>query len=567
MKKTFFIFLLSMSVFIFGACGGGGGGGDGTTPTPEDVIYTLSATTSGNGTVTYTEAGDDGGYRKGETVELTATPDSGWRFDHWEGSISSTKKTVSVKVSGNLAVTAVFIQQFTLTTSYTGNGGVAVNPSLSIYDKDQEVMITASPASGWSFDHWSGSVTSTDNPLMVTMDSDKTIAAVFIKPSTVGIEEIKDVLHAVYSGIGVGINRKYDSSTGLYYTYTADDSKIYGIAFDDLRWLSDVMAMNSIVTLMNSIDYDNLLLDPIFWRLMNVVSGNSRSFDLIVNGMIVTLDFIPDGKISTNPDNPSPITVKMTVNIPASGYTMQNLSGAEITYKGENSSDLVFMGTGKAYYDSSSNLFGLCFESFTTTAGSNLSATYENHNVQYKTWTITASATGNVGKKLNYFIGPLMLYEYSEFQAPDYDHRFYKLNGTFSIDGEDYFYDMLYGQLDGRYRATVFDAKTKYIGMKGSIRIPGLDGNLVNISSPKADLFEEIFNGKGIDSVTLGNVTGAIEVSILPDDGIWKTGSLSMIPAGSSDSWIASFSSDGSVEIDPGNYKVDSWQTALEFIN
>ncbi len=255
MKKTFFVSLLSMSVFLFIACGGGGGGGGGdTTPTPEDVIYKLSVTTSGSGTVTYTEAGDDGGYKKGETVELTATPDSGWRFDHWEGSISSTKKTVSVKVSGDLAVKAVFIQQVSLITSYTGNGIVTANPSLSIYDKDQEVTITATPASGWSFDHWSGSVTSTDNPLNVTMDSDKTIAAVFIKPSTVGIEEMKDVLHAVYSGIGYGQYKAYDSEKGTYYINTEDDSKLYGIAFDDLRWLSDVLAMNSIVTLMNSID-------------------------------------------------------------------------------------------------------------------------------------------------------------------------------------------------------------------------------------------------------------------------------------------------------------------------
>ncbi|HEY9160728.1 MAG TPA: hypothetical protein VIS94_06555 [Desulfomonilia bacterium] len=567
MKKTFFIFLLAMSIFVFGACGGGGGGGgDSTTPEPEDVVYTLSVATSGNGTVTYTEAGDDGGYKKGETLVLTATPDSGWRFDHWEGSISSTQKTVSIKVSGNLSVTAVFIQQFTLTTSYTGNGSVTVNPLLSIYDTGQEVIITATPASGWSFDHWSGSVTSTGNPLRITMDSDKTITAVFIKPSTLGLEEMKDVLHAAYSGIGYGQYKKYDSNTGTYYTYTEDDSKLYGIAFEDLRWLSDVISMNSIITLMNSINYSNPL-DPVLWKMLYVIAGNQRSFALMVNGLSVKLDLVPNGKISTNPDNPSSITVKMTVGIPASGYAIQNLNGEHITYKGNNSSDLIFTGTGKAYYDSGSNLFGLYFESFTTTASSNLSAIYEKHSVQYKTWTVTASATGNEGKKLNYFIGPLMLYEYSEFQAPNYDHRFYKLNGTFSIDGEDYFYDMLYGQLDGRYKPTVYDANAKYISMKGSIRIPGLGGNLISISSPKSDLFEAIFNGKGIDTVTLGDINGAIKIRIVPDTGVWETGSLSMIQAGYSSGWDAVFSSDGSVEIDPGDNIITSWQKVLEFIN
>lgn len=551
MKKTFFIFLLSMSVFLFIACGGGGGGGggDGTTPTPEDVIYTLSVTTSGNGTVTYTEAGDDGGYKKGEPLVLTATPDTGWRFDHWEGGISSTKKTVSINVSGNLSVTAVFIQQFTLTTSYSGNGSITANPSLSIYDKDQAVTITANPASGWSFDHWSGSVTSTDNPLNVTMDDNKTIAAVFIKPSTLGIEEMKDVLHAAYSGIGYGKDKD-----------SADDSKLYGMAFDDLRWLTDTVSMYSIITVMNT--------SGSYAKLLAIGLGYTQSFkDLAVEGMNVTLEIDPDGVMSSNPGNPKGITIKMTVDIPDTGYTLTNLGGEDVTYKGKDSSDLIFEGKGKAYLDIAGQVLGFYFESYKITVANTLSASYEAHEVQYKTWTITASATGNEGKKLNYFIGPLMLYEYSEFKAPDYDHRFYKLNGTFSIDGEDYFYDMLYGLFDGRYKPKVFDANAKYIGMQGSIRIPGLDGNLINISSPKSELYEDIFNGKSIDTVTLGDITGAIKVKIVPDTGVWETGSLSMIPAGSSDSWIASFSSDGSVEIDPGNYIVNSWQTALEFIN
>jgi hypothetical protein len=550
MKKTFFVFLLSMSVFLFIACGGGGGGGsDNPTPTPEDVIYKLSVTTSGNGTVTYTEAGDDGGYKKGETVDLTATPGDGWRFDHWEGSVSSTKKTVSVKVSGDLAVTAVFIQQVSLTTSYTGNGNVRANPSLSIYDKDQEVTITATPASGWSFDHWSGSVTSTDNPLNVTMDSDKTIAAVFIKPSTLGIEEMKDVLHAAYSGIGYGKDKE-----------KTDDSRLYGIVFDDLRWLTDVISMYSFISAMNQ--------PNAYSKLLAIGLGSSQSFkDMTVEGMNVTLDIDPDGMMSTDPNKPKGIVIKMTVDIPGAGYTPPIIEGKEITYKGQNSSDLIFEGKGQAYLDIAGQVLGFYFDSYKITVADTLSASYDTHEVQYKTWTITASATGNEGKKLNYFIGPLMLYENSQFQAPNYDHRFYKLNGTFSIDGEDYFYDMLYAQLDGRYKPTVFDANAKYIGMQGSIRIPGLDGNLINISSPKSDMFDDIFNGKGIDTVILSDITGAVKVKIVPDAGVWETGSLSMIPAGSSDSWIASFSSDDSVEIDPGNYIVSSWQTALEFIN
>jgi hypothetical protein len=561
MIKTFRIFWLLLA-FIISACGGGGGGGggsDGSTPVPEE-LYTLSVTAIGNGTVSYTQAGADGGYKKGEVVVLTAEPSDGWRFDHWEGGVSGIQTTVSTEINSNLSVTAVFIQQFKLVMSKTGNGTVTIDPDLNEYDKDQQVTVTAVPDSGWSFDHWSGSITSTDNPLQITMDADKTITAVFIKPSPLGIEQMKQVLHAAYSGIGYGIMKKYDSNSNSYiYPYTIDDSKLYGIAFDDLRWLSDMISMNSIIKLMNTAGS--------FVKLLLVAAGSHQSFNLTVNGVDVKLDFIPDGKISNDLLNPSGITVKMTVGIPNSGYEIQNLSGKSITYKGQSSSELIFEGTGKAYFNLSSYIFGLCFESFTITAGNTLSASYENYNVQYKTWTIMVSAEGNEGKKVNYYIGPLMLYEYSEFQSPIYDHRFYKLNGTFSVEGEDYFYDMLYGQFDGRYCPTVVDANAKYIGMQGSIRIPSLDGNLVNISSPDSDLFKQIFNGKGIDSVGMSDLAEAIKITIVPDTGIWKTVSLNMVPAGYTDSWTAVFNPDGSVNIDPGGYTVNSWQTALEFIN
>ncbi len=68
----------------------------------------------------------------------------------------------------------------TYTLSVSANGSGSVSPSGSgSYASGSSVTVTATPNSGHSFSNWTGSVTSTANPLTVTMDSDKTIVANF----------------------------------------------------------------------------------------------------------------------------------------------------------------------------------------------------------------------------------------------------------------------------------------------------------------------------------------------------------------------------------------------------
>jgi len=41
------------------------------------------------------------------------------------------------------------------------------------------VTLTATPASGWAFAGWSGDITSSDNPLTITMDANISVTATF----------------------------------------------------------------------------------------------------------------------------------------------------------------------------------------------------------------------------------------------------------------------------------------------------------------------------------------------------------------------------------------------------
>lgn len=75
-------------------------------------------------------------------------------------------------------------EQYTLTISVTGRG--TTDPSgTNIYDSGTPVTITANPDKDFDFDHWEGDLEGSENPVTITMKSDKTITAVF----TGGIEQ------------------------------------------------------------------------------------------------------------------------------------------------------------------------------------------------------------------------------------------------------------------------------------------------------------------------------------------------------------------------------------------
>jgi len=61
-----------------------------------------------------------------------------------------------------------------------GQGAVSIDPNLPEYDSGTVVELTATASDGYSFNTWLGGITSNDNPIDVTMNSDKTITAEFI---------------------------------------------------------------------------------------------------------------------------------------------------------------------------------------------------------------------------------------------------------------------------------------------------------------------------------------------------------------------------------------------------
>lgn len=66
-----------------------------------------------------------------------------------------------------------------LTISVNGQGTTNPSPGTHTYDDGTQVTITASPDSGWKFDHWDGDISGTSSTIVITMDSNKNVTAYF----------------------------------------------------------------------------------------------------------------------------------------------------------------------------------------------------------------------------------------------------------------------------------------------------------------------------------------------------------------------------------------------------
>jgi hypothetical protein len=167
-------------------------------------------------------------YDAGSTVILTATPASGYRFDHWSGDASGTSTTISVTMDGNKSIVASFQEQYTLSISMSPDIGGTITPFSGTNDPGTTVTLTAAPASGYRFDHWSGDASGTLNSIDVTMDGNKSIVANFQEQYTLTISASPFVGGGVYPASGT-----YDSGTTI--TLTATPAS--GYRFD--HWSGD----------------------------------------------------------------------------------------------------------------------------------------------------------------------------------------------------------------------------------------------------------------------------------------------------------------------------------------
>lgn len=156
------------------------------TAIPPDT-YTLDVTAI-NGSVSKNPNSPT--YNAGATVLLTATPNTGYTFTSWSGDATGSNNPLTVIMNEDKVIVANFsIITFTLTV-ISVNGTVLKNPEQIEYNFGENVELTATANSGFTFDSWSGDATGSTNPITVLMDDDKIITANYVVSPPSGPEGI-----------------------------------------------------------------------------------------------------------------------------------------------------------------------------------------------------------------------------------------------------------------------------------------------------------------------------------------------------------------------------------------
>lgn len=139
--------------------------------------YALALTSTGSGTVAANPA--PGPYASNTLVTVTAVLNSGWVFDHWSGDASGSANPLSVTMDRPKLVQAVFVQVFPVTATTLGGGSVGITPSQALYSSNSVVNVSATASNGWTFLRWSGDASGMNNPLNLTVNGPKSLAAIF----------------------------------------------------------------------------------------------------------------------------------------------------------------------------------------------------------------------------------------------------------------------------------------------------------------------------------------------------------------------------------------------------
>jgi len=223
-----------------------------------------------HGTITISPApGADGLYSNGATVVLTAIPAQGYRFGGWSGDVTGQITSITVLMTANKNISVAFIKTYTMNVSENPSNGGTVTPGSGTYDEDTNVVLTAKPATGYRFDHWSGDASGATNPLTVNMNAEKNIIANFVKVYT-----LTELINPDGAGTITPAAGGYDVSSNL--TLTAAPAA--GYRFD--HWSGDV-------------------------------SGNSTSASILMDGdKTVTANFVKTYilSVSVSPTNGGSVT-------------------------------------------------------------------------------------------------------------------------------------------------------------------------------------------------------------------------------------------------------------------
>jgi len=176
-----------------------------------------------------------GAFNSGASVTVKAVPSVGYTFTNWtEGTtVVSPLNDFTFLASVNRTLVANFGINMYLLTVTSLNGTVAKLPNQTTFSHGTSVVLTATPAVGYTFTSWSGDAIGTVSPLTVIMNSEKNITANYTAIAaqfTVGLSSIP-LLGGTTSGdgsynSGASVTAKATANVGFTFTNWTEGANI-----------------------------------------------------------------------------------------------------------------------------------------------------------------------------------------------------------------------------------------------------------------------------------------------------------------------------------------------------
>ncbi len=190
-------------------------------------------------------------------------------------------------------------EEYSLTANVLGNGLVSVNVT-GPYSFDDTVELKAVPDAGWSFSNWTGDISGSTNPQVVTIENNMTITANFVQNNYTLTTD------------SVGNGNVTVSPNNVTYSYgdviEVSAFPLTGWSFSG--WSGDISESSNPVLV--------------------VMDGNKTVLaTFIQNEYSLTLDVVGEGSITKNPNNSTyhyGDTVELVAS-PEAGYTFSEWTG------------------------------------------------------------------------------------------------------------------------------------------------------------------------------------------------------------------------------------------------
>lgn len=133
-------------------------------------------------------------YNSGTIIKLTAKPSDEWLFVRWRGDLTGNENPTQIDMDGPKTVVAEFEKKkYPLTIEIEGEGQVGQRiikaGTATDYKSGTVVELEALSDQSWEFLEWQVDLTGTENPKQITIDSPKTVRAVFVESSPVYLDE------------------------------------------------------------------------------------------------------------------------------------------------------------------------------------------------------------------------------------------------------------------------------------------------------------------------------------------------------------------------------------------